>query len=241
MLVRNLVAISGFIMQTETPWKEKQALHGIGELHFSYTSEIKTEHHINRRFAISGGALQPLWGLQSPPGSHSTICILKRGFHSHPKAYLNWIYIYIIYIYHIYIYTWNPNDPCFGWKRPCFGGLTFKNRGQLGSRYTYGFSNNQKTCKVKARTFALTFWCDLDKTKILRHLYLVRFPIDFTEFCCWKSMLDVQSQPGIIFDEVVLSKIHQPLGIVSNTIFSKKITATNKKNQSTKTKKSTTI
>ena len=20
------------------------------------------------------------------------------------------------------IYTWNPNDPCFDWKRPCFGG-----------------------------------------------------------------------------------------------------------------------
>ena len=23
----------------------------------------------------------------------------------------------------------NPNDPCFGWKRPCFVALTFKNRG----------------------------------------------------------------------------------------------------------------
>ena len=35
-------------------------------------------------------------------------------------------------------YTWNPNGaPCFGWKRPCFGGLTFKNRGHWGSRYTY--------------------------------------------------------------------------------------------------------
>ena len=22
----------------------------------------------------------------------------------------------------LYIYTWNPNDPCFDWKRPCFGG-----------------------------------------------------------------------------------------------------------------------
>ena len=33
--------------------------------------------------------------------------------------------------------TWNPNDPCFDWKRPCFGGLTFKNRGHLGSRYIY--------------------------------------------------------------------------------------------------------
>ena len=33
------------------------------------------------------------------------------------------------------LHTWNPNDPCFDWKGPCFGGLTFKNRGQLGSRY----------------------------------------------------------------------------------------------------------
>ena len=38
---------------------------------------------------------------------------------------------------YIYIYTWNPNDPCFDWKSPCFGGLTFKNRGHLGSRYVY--------------------------------------------------------------------------------------------------------
>ena len=20
-------------------------------------------------------------------------------------------------------YTWNPNDPCFDWKRPCFAGV----------------------------------------------------------------------------------------------------------------------
>ena len=36
-----------------------------------------------------------------------------------------------------YVYTWNPNGPCFDWKRPCFGGLTFKNRDHLGSRYIY--------------------------------------------------------------------------------------------------------
>ena len=35
------------------------------------------------------------------------------------------------------IYTWNPNDPCFDWKRPCFGGFNHKNRGQTGSRYIY--------------------------------------------------------------------------------------------------------
>ena len=39
-----------------------------------------------------------------------------------------WLYTYTVY-------TWNRNDPCFDWKRPCFGGLTFKNRGHLGSRY----------------------------------------------------------------------------------------------------------
>ena len=37
----------------------------------------------------------------------------------------------------IYIYTWNPNGPCFDWKRPCFEGLTFKNRGQWGSRHLH--------------------------------------------------------------------------------------------------------
>ena len=26
------------------------------------------------------------------------------------------------------------DDPCFDWKRPYLGGLTFKNRDQLGSR-----------------------------------------------------------------------------------------------------------
>ena len=41
----------------------------------------------------------------------------------------------------------NPNGaPCFAWKRLCFGGLTFKNRGQLGSRYSrHRFIN---TCSV---------------------------------------------------------------------------------------------
>ena len=34
---------------------------------------------------------------------------------------------------HIYIYTWNPNDPCFDWKGPSFGGLKHQNWFQ--SRY----------------------------------------------------------------------------------------------------------
>ena len=43
----------------------------------------------------------------------------------------NWMDIFVFWKF---IYTWNPNDPCFDWKRPCFGGMTFKNRGHLGSR-----------------------------------------------------------------------------------------------------------
>ena len=34
----------------------------------------------------------------------------------------------------VHRFTWNPNDPCFCWKGPCFGGLKPKNRGQRGSR-----------------------------------------------------------------------------------------------------------
>ena len=37
------------------------------------------------------------------------------------------------------MYTWNPNDPCFDWKGPCFEGLTFKNRGHLGSKQPGSF------------------------------------------------------------------------------------------------------
>ena len=46
-----------------------------------------------------------------------------------------------------WFWPWNPYDPCFEWKRPCFGGLTFKNRGHVGSRciyyilYIYIYSN----------------------------------------------------------------------------------------------------
>ncbi len=33
----------------------------------------------------------------------------------------------------IYIYTWNPNDPCFDWKRRSCR----QNKGQMGSKYAY--------------------------------------------------------------------------------------------------------
>ena len=40
-----------------------------------------------------------------------------------PKGWL----VSCIYIY-MYTYLEPINDPCFGWKRPCFGGLTFKKK-----------------------------------------------------------------------------------------------------------------
>ena len=49
--------------------------------------------------------------------------------------------------------AWNPNDPCFGWKRPCFGGLTFKNRGHLGSRWIYKTARNLHAKKKKSCSF----------------------------------------------------------------------------------------
>ena len=35
-----------------------------------------------------------------------------------------YMYTYTVYLCRcMYIHTWNPNDPCFGAKRPCFEGL----------------------------------------------------------------------------------------------------------------------
>ena len=45
------------------------------------------------------------------------------------------------------VYTWNPNDPCFDWKRPCFGGCNNQYRGQTGSRYIL-----EKTCWDSLKT-----------------------------------------------------------------------------------------
>ena len=45
------------------------------------------------------------------------------------------MYIYIYFF--VYVHTWNPNEPCFHWKGPSFGGFNFQNRGQTGSRYCY--------------------------------------------------------------------------------------------------------
>ena len=43
---------------------------------------------------------------------------------------------YNICIYIYTLFTWNPNDHCFDWNRPCFGGFNHpNNREQTGSRY----------------------------------------------------------------------------------------------------------
>ena len=60
----------------------------------------------------------------NPKRSAEMACRMLSRMNYIPSLYVN-----------IDICTWNPNDPWFDWKRPCFGGLTFKNTGQLGSRY----------------------------------------------------------------------------------------------------------
>jgi len=51
-----------------------------------------------------------------------------------PKLYfiVSFKIMSITVLYNV-IYTWNPNDPCLGWKSPSVEGLTFKHRGHLGS------------------------------------------------------------------------------------------------------------
>ena len=69
------------------------------------------------------------------------------GTYSHPMGHVGWFFLEnrIVGTFffkpnpprYLHIVTWNPNDPSFGSKRPCFLGLTFKNRGHLGSIYIY--------------------------------------------------------------------------------------------------------
>ena len=53
------------------------------------------------------------------------------------------IHHYII----IYIYTWNPNDPCFDWKRPSFGGFKPEKKGPFrwSNEFVYFHDNKRWT------------------------------------------------------------------------------------------------
>ena len=73
------------------------------------------------------------------------LCLLNAWCRVLPYFYKRWISVpmhgqgkfdmcnHLRYLMHNYIHTWNPNDPCFDWKRPFFGVVIFKNRGHLGS------------------------------------------------------------------------------------------------------------
>ena len=66
--------------------------------------------------------------------------LLITGFRSHLVSYpdapcmLQFWLKFMVQCREIF-HTWNPNDPCFDWKRPCFEGFNHQNRGQTGSRY----------------------------------------------------------------------------------------------------------
>ena len=79
-------------------------------------------------------------------------------------------------------YTWIPNDPCFDWKTLCFGGLTFKNNGHLGSRYVY-LGNllyvNQadiKPCFGGIPLLFTTIWGDLSSGRYKLSRCMVHLP-----------------------------------------------------------------
>ena len=66
---------------------------------------------------------------------------------------------------YVYIYL-NPNDLCFDWKRPCFGGLKPQNRGQTGSRCIYiymcvFFKNTYIYCFSWLKTWEMLGFCRL--------------------------------------------------------------------------------
>ena len=61
-----------------------------------------------------------------------------------------------LYIYIHNTYTCNPNDTCFDWKRPCFGGgWPQKDRGHLASRYIYIYTYIHKPMYQ----YNIPHWC----------------------------------------------------------------------------------
>ena len=52
----------------------------------------------------------------------------------------------------LYFCTWNPNDPCFDWGGPCFGGLNHQNSGQTGSRYIIPYHKNSPPLQMNSHT-----------------------------------------------------------------------------------------
>ena len=68
------------------------------------------------------------------PGVISSLSLLITGFRSHLISYpdslcmLQFWLKFMVQCREIF-HTWNPNDPCFDWKRPCFEGFNHQNRG----------------------------------------------------------------------------------------------------------------
>ena len=83
------------------------------------------------------------------------------------------------------VYTWNPNDPCFDWKRPCFGGCNHQNRGQTGSGYIL-----EKTCwdSLKTKVLILHFQATLTKSSFLVE-DSKEFPANNNRFIKWSCPL----------------------------------------------------
>ena len=99
------------------------------------------------------------------------------------------IYVYV----YIYIYLEPKWGPLFWLEfRPCFGGLTFKNRGQLGSRYIYIYIVWNVT--VIRHPFLRT-----DLQSFIDSSLHIQCPTQFlsTKCCIWRSVQGVSSMSAL--------------------------------------------
>ena len=78
--------------------------------------------------------------------------------------------------------TWNPNDHCFDWKRPCFGGFNHQNRGQRGSRQMSFF------CWLTPNYWCVTCCCPSQMFGTDWSLNVKQFPSDH----CMKGFVCLQ-------------------------------------------------
>ena len=80
--------------------------------------------------------------------------------------------------------VYNPNDPCFEWKGPCFGGLTLKkNKGQLGSRYIPCHFPFRSSVEDGLKRYAAVFSTNYD-----HHICIIDFVCAGRFISCTKTL-----------------------------------------------------
>ena len=131
--------------------------------------------HRRRGWITWGGSLPLMQALQNQKWRCSTLMFAKAS---------------------IYVYIYIPRT--LSWPlvwlefRPCFGGLTFKNRGQLGSRYMYIY-----ICVWNVTVIRHPFRTDLQS--FIDSSLHIQCPTQFlsTKCCIWRSVQRVSSMSAL--------------------------------------------